>query len=133
MADAVRLTKCFELPGHETLSIVCDNSVGNTPIGERNAYYALEMLQHTYRSSPNPISCAAGCEADADRVAGVPPHTLLFTVWGGCTGTQLKRIQKAINFGARIVADLAYRDTRPTLAPGRRTCDERDVQILYLI
>ena len=31
-------------------------------------------------------------------------------VWCGCTATQLKRIQKCINYGVRIVMDLAYRD-----------------------
>ena len=39
------------------------------------------------------------------------PHIrYCIAVWGSCTATQLKRIQKCVNFGARIVADLAYRD-----------------------
>ena len=66
------------------------------------------------------------------------PHIrYCLAVWGGCTGTQLKRIQKAINFGARIVADLAYRDrvsaTLKALHWHRveELVTERDVQILY--
>ena len=31
-------------------------------------------------------------------------------VWSGCTSSQLKRIQKCVNFGARTVMDLSYRD-----------------------
>ena len=32
------------------------------------------------------------------------------TVWGGCTATQKHRIQKAINFAARVVTGLARRE-----------------------
>ena len=32
------------------------------------------------------------------------------TVWDGCSATQKHRIQKAINFGVRIVTGLARRD-----------------------
>ena len=32
------------------------------------------------------------------------------TVWGGCSATQSHRVQKAINFAARIVTGLSRRD-----------------------
>ena len=39
------------------------------------------------------------------------PHVrYCMTVWGSCTATQKKRVQKAINFGARIVTGLGRRD-----------------------
>ena len=58
-------------------------------------------------------------------------------MWGGCTKTQLKRIQKTINFGARIVADLAYRDRVSASLSDLHwhridaLVTERDVHILY--
>ena len=39
------------------------------------------------------------------------PHIrYCLTVWGGCTTTQRPRVQKAINFGGRIVTGLSRRD-----------------------
>ena len=39
------------------------------------------------------------------------PHIrYCLTVWGGCTTTQRQRVQKAINFGGRIVTGLSRRD-----------------------
>ena len=39
------------------------------------------------------------------------PHIrYCLSVWGSCTVTQKRRIQKAINFGARIVSGLRRRD-----------------------
>ena len=39
------------------------------------------------------------------------PHIIYCcTVWGGCTATQKHRIQKAINFAARVVTGLARRE-----------------------
>ena len=35
------------------------------------------------------------------------------TVWGSCTAGQKQRIQKAINFGVRIVVGLGRRDQGP--------------------
>ena len=39
------------------------------------------------------------------------PHIIYCcTVWGGCTASQKHRIQKAINFAARVVTGLARRE-----------------------
>ena len=45
------------------------------------------------------------------------PHVrYCISVWGSCTAEQRKRVQKAINFGARIVAGLGRREhVRPAL------------------
>ena len=65
------------------------------------------------------------------------PHIIYCcTVWGGCTVTQRYRIQKAINFAARIVTGLARREhISPALeALGWRRFDgmleERDVAMI---
>ena len=65
-----------------------------------------------------------------------PYITYCCTVWGGCTATQRRRIQKAINFAARIVSGLARHDhISPALeALGWRRFDgileERDVAMI---
>ena len=39
------------------------------------------------------------------------PHVrYCLSVWGSCTTTQKRRVQKALNFGARIVSNIGYRD-----------------------
>ena len=39
------------------------------------------------------------------------PHIrYCLSVWGSCTATQRHRVQKALNFGARIVRNVGYRD-----------------------
>ena len=41
----------------------------------------------------------------------VLPHIrYCLSVWGSCTATQRHRVQKALNFGARIVGNVGYRD-----------------------
>ena len=65
-----------------------------------------------------------------------PYITYCCTVWGGCTATQRRRIQMAINFAARIVSGLARHDhISPALeALGWRRFDgileERDVAMI---
>ena len=65
-----------------------------------------------------------------------PYITYCCTVWGGCTATQRRRIQKAINFAARIVSGLARHDhISPALEDlGWRRFDgileERDVAMI---
>ena len=55
------------------------------------------------------------------------PHIrYCLSVWGSCTKSQKRRVQKAINFGVRIVSGLGRRDhVTPTLQSlGWRTVDE---------
>ena len=59
------------------------------------------------------------------------------SVWGGCTATQKHRLQKCINFGARVVTGLGYRehvtDTLRELGWSRieAMLTEHDVCIMY--
>ena len=39
------------------------------------------------------------------------PHVrYCMSVWGSCTATQRRRLQKCVNFGARVVTGLGYRE-----------------------
>lgn len=65
------------------------------------------------------------------------PHVrYCLAVWGGCTATQKRRVQKALNFGARIVHNIGYRErVTPVLRELKwlRVDDmvcERDVMLL---
>lgn len=58
-------------------------------------------------------------------------------VWGGCTQTQKRRLQKCVNFGVRVVTGLGYRErVSGTLSElGWRTIDdmitERDIHTMH--
>ena len=67
----------------------------------------------------------------------IPHIKYCLTVWGGCTGTQQSRIQKCINFGARIVTGLGHREhITATLSQlgwlkVKEMIDEHDLHLLY--
>ena len=66
------------------------------------------------------------------------PHLrYCISVWGSCTATQKRRLQKCINFGARIVTGLGYREhvteTLRELGWNRieKMVTEHDVRVIY--